>query len=412
MMFKRLNEWLLPLTIIAFMGSNIFYLSAIFSSSIRWIIVIVLGIQVLLRKEKKSVPPALLVTIYLYTLWCLTTGLWSEQSTLTIMKAIAATIVLFSCLFGAQTWFSARAEESQAMNYLGPFSMLTLAVAVLGYFFSPSPFSAYGMFQGFTYNPNVFGAFAAMASTYFIWMAYKHRTEKKLRGFWLVVYSINFFALIMSQSRTALLMALCVLSGFLMVISVRNLLKFFYLISFFAIIFFVLVPAAKDKIISQVIYKGSTNVLDTREEVWSDSLEKAQEGGWFGGGYGVSIGAENWAGGFSANSYGREKGNSQLAVLEETGIVGFILYSSMIFIILKEFYAGYRAAKSSDLKVAISLVMGAVIGMIAQSIFEGWWVALGSADAVLFWTTIGVGMGLRTNAIHQSRVIRYSPGPI
>lgn len=407
-MFKRLNEWILPLTIIAFMGSNVTYLSAIFTSSIRWIFVIVLGIQVFFSKEKKSVPPALLIFVFLYTLWCIVTAFWSEQFSLTIMKSIAAAIVLFSCLFAGQTWASSRTDESQALNYLGLFSMITLAVAVFGYLFNPNAFSVYGMFQGYTYNPNVFGALAAIASIFFIWKAYLYRSDTKLFRLWVAIYSVNLIALIMSQSRAALLIELCILSAFFFVFSVRKLVTFLYITAFLTIIVFMLFPAIPDKIIKQSVYKHSSNVLDTREEVWSDTLEGAREGGWLGGGFGVSIGAQDWEGGFTAQTYGREKGNSQLAVLEEIGVIGFILYLGIILIILKELYAGYRAAKSQELKVAQALILGAIVGLIIQSIFEGWWVALGSLDAVLFWTTTGVGLGLRTLAIKQSSDTLYT----
>lgn len=394
-MFKHLYNLLFPLTIIAFMGSNVTYLSAIFSASVRWIFIVALGLQVIFSKEKKSLPPALLVIVYLYTLWCLATAFWSEQFALSIMKSIAAAIVLFSCLFAGQTWAASRKDESQAFDYLTAFSMTTLAVAVLGYLFNPNAFSSYGMFQGYTYNSNVFGALAAIASTFFLWKAYLHRENTKLLRLWVAIYSVNFLAIIMSQSRSALLITLCILSGLICVYSVRKIVTVLFLLVFFMVTTFILFPALKDKIISQIVYKHSTNVLDTRVDVWGESLEGARAGGWIGGGFGVSIGSSDWEGGFSANTYGREKGNSQLAVLEELGIIGFILYGGIILIILKELYAGYKTAKSQDMKVAQALVFGAIVGMIIQSIFEGWWVALGSVDAVLFWSTLGVGLGLR-----------------
>lgn len=407
-MFKRLYSWLFPLTIIAFMGSNVTYLSAIFNTSVRWAFIIALGLQVIFTKEKKSLPPGLLVIVYLYTLWCFVTAFWSEQFALSITKSIAAAIVLFSCLFAGQTWAASRRDESQVFNYLAAFSMTTLAVAVLGYLFSPNAFSVYGMFKGYTYNSNVFGALAAFASTFFLWKAYLQRANPQMFRLWGAIYSVNFFAIIMSQSRAALLMTLCILSGLICVYSVRRIVTVLYVLVFFMIMIFALAPAVKDKIISQAIYKHSTKVLETREDVWGESLKGALEGGWLGGGFGVSIGAQDWEGGFTAQTYGREKGNSQLAVLEEIGVIGFILYLGIILIILKELYAGYRAAKSQELKVAQALILGAIVGLIIQSIFEGWWVALGSLDAVLFWTTTGVGLGLRTLAITQSSDTLYT----
>ena len=41
--------------------------------------------------------------------------------------------------------------------------------------------------------------------------------------------------------------------------------------------------------------------------------------------FGNSIGGGSFAGGLTAVGYGREKGNTQLAIVEETGLVGLIV---------------------------------------------------------------------------------------
>ena len=46
--------------------------------------------------------------------------------------------------------------------------------------------------------------------------------------------------------------------------------------------------------------------------------------------------------GLTAIGYGREKANSQLAVLEETGFVGGILYVILIASIGRELFYAYR----------------------------------------------------------------------
>lgn len=406
-MQKRLNEWMLPITIVAFMGPNVMYLSAVLSTSVRWFFIIALGVHVVSRKVKKKVPFMLLIVLYLYTLWCFMTVFWSEQFFLSILKAISASVIIFTCLFAGQTWVVSKTDKSQALNYLGLLSIITLAMTVLGYLFNPNAFSDYDMFQGYTYNPNVFGGLAAYSCVFFLWKAYLKRSSTKGFRLWLAINSVNFIALIMSQSRSSLILALCILLSLFFALSKRILLTALYSVAFLTLASFLFFADIKDEVIKRLIYKNtpsdvSDSLFFSREIVWADSLDAAHEGGWFGGGYGVAIGAKEWEGGFTANTYGREKGNSQLAVLEEIGVVGFALYLGIILIILKQLHAGYKAAKSKDIKVAMALVSGTIVGMLVQSIFEGWWVALGSIDGVVFWTTTGVGLGLKSLAIRQS----------
>ena len=97
------------------------------------------------------------------------------------------------------------------------------------------------------------------------------------------------------------------------------------------------VPAIQSSLYERLIVKGNVetgDVLHTRREVWSELYELAKRGGMVGAGYGVSIGSGDFAGGFTVVGYGREKGNSQLAVWEETGIVGLILYALILTTIL------------------------------------------------------------------------------
>ena len=147
----------------------------------------------------------------------------------------------------------------------------------------------------------------------------------------------------------------------------------------------------------KLIYKHATRtqgVFYTRQDVWNVTYEKAKEGGWFGGGYGISIGDKSkFQFGLTAEKYGREKGNAQLAIIEETGIIGFVLYAASLFFLFARLINAVRRWPSGPEKVVIAITTSTVIGMIVGSCFEAWWVAPGAPESVYFWVITGVALG-------------------
>lgn len=117
-------------------------------------------------------------------------------------------------------------------------------------------------------------------------------------------------------------------------------------------------------------YKGDDTPYSTRQHIFSDSWKAAQLGGLFGIGYGVSHpDIKNNAAGsrFDENGrYIREKGNSFLALVEETGVIGFVLYLlplSVVLLIIK------RLKKSVFQSV---MILPAFTSIFFHAQFEGW----------------------------------------
>jgi hypothetical protein len=123
-------------------------------------------------------------------------------------------------------------------------------------------------------------------------------------------------------------------------------------------------------------------VLYTRREVWQISYDQAKKGGWLGGGYGVTIGDTEFEGGFTAVGYGREKGNSQLAIIEETGLIGFALYLNSLLPLFSSLLKSQKRWRRRPEKVLRGIVTGTLFGMLISSVFEAWWVAPSSPESV------------------------------
>jgi len=141
---------------------------------------------------------------------------------------------------------------------------------------------------------------------------------------------------------------------------------------------------------------GRRDVFYTRESVWEESVAGAEAGGVFGVGYAVHHGSEMTTSEFDVTSvgYGREKGNSQLAVIEEVGVVGLMLYSLILVRWIGLMLSALLAAKSRDEKTLLAIVLGAFLGINFQSAFEQWWVSPGSQEYAFLFVLLAIGQSL------------------
>ena len=223
-----------------------------------------------------------------------------------------------------------------------------------------------------------------------------------------------------ARSRASLLIIVFTAIGLLLGVGLRK--QALLIIAGSLLVLFVaaLFPDLIDYIESAVVRKGISEdqgVFHSRWQVWEESLALGIKGGWIGGGYGVTIGAP-WFGesSFTAIGYGREKANSQFAIMEELGIVGLVAYAVFLFSLFGLILTSFRRARDTKLRVNLGIVSGALAGFVLNSAFEAWWVAPGSAEAPFFWGLVGVGVGLsqieaavaRQSATVQGTVPRHT----
>lgn len=396
----RLKTWILPFALLSVMGVSIQYLSLVFTDKVRWVFLILLGLQGLFNGLKKGNRPGIFLVLYLYLTWCLSTTFWSEVPELSFAKVLALMLVVFSMVLAGKSWVEQRGVDD-TFGYLMPMSLAALAVAILGYFFSPFRYDGY-LFQGFAYGSNMFGALMAMSLPWSLWCSYIYRAIPRWRFFWMGLPVLTVVFILMSQSRASLLIAIFAIAGFMLAQSRRQ--RFFSLFSLLFVItlIFSFRPELFQSSVKQVVYKHGDEILATRQQSWEESLNAAELGGWMGAGYGVSIGSGSWQGGLSAVGYGREKGNSQLAIIEETGVIGLVFY---LFVILSVSVLAGKAFIGSHVpqtRVAIGIAFGTWIGLHVQSVFEGWWGAPGSPESFYFWALTGVLLGLAAKVNEES----------
>ena len=136
-----------------------------------------------------------------------------------------------------------------------------------------------------------------------------------------------------------------------------------------------------------------------------ESFAGAKQGGFLGAGYGVSVGADpsGYRGGFSAVGYGREKGNSVLAILEETGLIGLVLVLLLLLHIFGMALKAYRMSYGREVRTLIGLSTGLWFGLVVHFNFEAWLVAPGSAESLFYWGYIGALYAMYRRVIYEAR---------
>ncbi|KAA6183948.1 hypothetical protein F2Q65_14165 [Thiohalocapsa marina] len=402
------------MALLGFVGPTIQYVNQVFTGTNRWFLAALLMGQILLRSNigiafRSDVGRVLLLSMG----WALLTYFWSGVPLLTLMKAFVYVLVAGAFFIGGQLWVRVTGVE-HALDYLLPFVAVALLATLAGTT-DPDGIVRMGeleLYQGLTGNPNALGILMAMAAPILIWRLYRANTIWKRRA-WMVLLGSVLISLLQSNSRASLLAFLATLTITLLAFPLRRRIMMASLALLSGLFVVVLTPGLIENLQHRYIYKGANpevGALYTREAVWEESYSLAMEGGWFGGGYGVTIGDTSFGGGLSAVGYGREKGNSQLAIMEEMGLVGLFLYVIFLITLSRRLLKTFRRIHSRQEKVLFALVIGMLGGMLVQSVFEGWWVAPGSVEFAYFWALVGVGVGLGKVFDWRYRVARASRG--
>ena len=408
------SYWLLlfPLAVVAFVAPAIAYFNVVFTTTTRWAAAAALAVAVVGTGRAASIfriPAGLMALAYLA--WCVLTSLWSEVPQLTLMKSAALALVTVGMLAAGQQWV-ARFGWDRTLHYLFPIVALALFAALFGQEAIEYASEDLALYTGLAGNPNMLGSLMNMAFPLLLWQCYRARRQKQRLLAWLAVLTIVTVALLLSISRSAIVAATITLVSFLLAVGVRRNALVYALAAILAAGAFAAIPGIYDTLEQRYVRKSGSDpeaeVFGSRQEVWEESYDLALKGGFIGGGFGVTIGDEDFAGGLTAVGYGREKGNSQLAILEETGIVGLALYLVFLFALFRSAIAPVRQAVDRDMRVMGALVLGALAGMTAQSLFEAWWVAPGSPEAAYFWALCGVATGLAAEARKHAKAMRQA----
>ena len=388
-------EVFLQLCLIGFIGQQSSLITRVISSNMRWVLLLILFLYILFYgKLLQALGANLLITLLFYLSWCLLTTGWSEVPWLSFAKSSAMILTSITLISSGSLWVK-KFSWQNSLNWLIFLLVVTMLMGILGRAHESSfhKMSEFNSYQGLTSNTNYFGSLLAMIFPVLLWQIYKNFHQKK-RWFvciWASLLVLTMAFLIQSYARSAMLMAVCIAFFFILSIDLKK-----KIIVSSALILLGSVLLLKFSLsIEKVIYKNhADSILASRINVWDKSYVQAMLGGWFGGGFGVTIGESDFVfENLGAMGYGREKSNSQLGIIEETGFVGFGLYLILLIVFFKKAFRFYFKLEGYE-RVMMGLVLGAMIGVLASSFFEAWWDAPASPESIFFWMLFGVSVGL------------------
>jgi len=396
----RRHYWLLlfPLGVFAFVAPVVSYFNAIFTTDTRWVVAAALALVMvgtgrafsLLRQDVG-------LALAAYVSWCVLTYSWSEVPELTLLKSGALALVGMGLFAGGQYWV-VRLGWERALSYLLPILALALFAGAFGQAAIEQSSDGLTLYEGLTNNPNMLGSLMNMAVPFLLWQSYRSRGRRRQLILWLGLLGVVLGVLLLSVSRSSIVAALITCGVFLAVVGIRRNGLLSALAAALLCGSVMAVPDVYETLEQRYVRKvpegSELAVLNSRQELWEESYEQAIKGGIVGGGYGVTIGDMDFAGGLTSVGYGREKGNSQLAMMEETGIVGLGLYLMFLVVLFYRATLPMRRSVDPDMKVMGAILLGALLGQTVQSLFEAWWVAPGSPESAYFWAMSGVATGL------------------
>ena len=397
-----------PLALLAFVGIGTPYLYVIFTPTTRWFYLPILGLMFVKSRQAWGVLGRTSgLAVLAYMAWCLLTTAWSIVPSLSLLKSAAQVPAVLIFLMGGYLW-STRTKRVPTLFYLAPVAAISLASVVTG---RGADTDNIELYYGLTGNPNFLGIITASSAPLILFLL--HRSFYKSsslawRGLTLGATVLIGVLLWWAGSRGGVLCAVVVVVLGLMGLQASKLVTLAVLAIGVAASVGAAAPEVQGMVYERLILKYSPDgdVFYTRRDAWQDSEEGARQGGVIGLGYGASYGDTTFDADFSSVGYGREKGNSQLAIVEETGLVGLALYAVVLFAMFGELFSCLWRLPPGETKLELALTTGLLAGLLAQSCFEAWWTSPGSAGSAIFWTTAGVGLGL----VRQAELVRRPAG--
>ncbi|MBO6563636.1 MAG: hypothetical protein JJ956_02745 [Pseudomonadales bacterium] len=387
---------------IAFAAVGVLYFNLVFSHFSRWII-LALMILFLLMKSKLflSINSECGAAILLFLGWCFLTIFWSEVPALSFYKATAYAMSVIG-LTSAGIWWARSRPYDHALDIFIPISLLTIAAAVLGLWVHGSVIDAgsISLYQGLSRNPNLMGILAIMTWPVALCAVENVRGKRKI-GFFEYSFLTAVLGLVLATSSRASIGAIVIATA--VYLFGAGFLRYGVLLLvalLLGLIIHLNNPELFESAQKRFLYKDDRalrfeDIFKSREKIWEVSRRKAEDGGFVGVGFGIAAGHREQSD-FSAfqGTRGREKGNTVLAVMEETGKVGLVLYAFVIYFVIGTPLRAALTTQDNKFRVMLCIVIGTLLGLVFNSQFEAWWIAAGGVATPYFWCMAGVGIGL------------------
>lgn len=345
-------------------------------------------------------PFRLLILIFLFPAWAIITSLWSYHPGLSFERGVYLLVIAVGTFYAGYLYTSV--NKKSPINYFLPANVLMIALSVIS-LISGFPAEAWiggneRGFMGFSVHQNTLASLLLLTLPAIIWnitTADKSFNLKKFFFYRLFLWALlflNILVMVLTHSRTSLLSLCIMVLIFILIYSEKKLMAAFILLS---VLIFIAAGALLIKPVTTAaedfLHKGYADMLGNRMILWLPSADAAKEGGLTGLGYGVShpeISSEGAGSHYQGERYVREKGNSVLALIEETGAAGLILFLLPFAYIFFNLIKLIKHGRHPDL-LAASILIASLAAFILHAQFEAWWVGPGSVQLPLFYFYAG-----------------------
>ena len=347
------------------------------TGSLYYIVPVVLVINILLAII--TIPPIgktlyHFLIIFVFPVYCLISSIWSLNPIISLQRSLYL-LLLYAGILSTVLLYK-KSFPYKGIEFLIPANILVIVVSAISLIFSiPADRWTGGNglgFMGFAGHQNTLaaallftlpGIFAlraerpahraksvAQSSKGIGYMAKGKASTFLLRlwrissyfsriSFLILILTANCLLITLTYSRAAILALGIGIITYLFVTSSKKILSFLFAITALLLVFYFTIPFIQNSI-DNVLNKDGGNILSRRTVLWEPSFEAAKLGGLFGLGYGVSAPEiktpVSTGSHYEDGRYVREKGNSVLAMIEETGYIGLLLFLLPLILLIRK----------------------------------------------------------------------------
>jgi O-antigen ligase len=343
-----------------------------------------------------------LVTLFfVFGFWCGLSAFWSSYPIVTLTRTVSFIFISWGAVLSGYIWIKLNPDS---FSFLLPANIIIITLSLFSLITGIPPDSwtaGHGKgFLGFAAHQNTLAS--AIIFTLPGLIRERFDVKKKLNLIFLVLISINLFILLLTYSRASILALIIGVISFLILSKKWRIMLYSLGVLAVAVFIINITPSLKQKSVD-LIKKDFPEFYSSRLWMWEPSYKAALNGGLTGLGYGISdpdILLPGTGSHYEGNRYVREKGNSVLALIEETGIIGLLLFILPVGYAVKshKLFRKSREKSKNDFKILFpAIIISIVVALTIHTQFEAWWVGVGSIQLPLFFFYLGCAGRIKTD---------------
>lgn len=325
-----------------------------------------------------------LFLISLFPVWALLTALWSLNPMLSIIKGLNYFFVLAGLSAITILWI--KHVKENIFLILLPANIFVLVSSCLSLFLK-IPSDAWNVGHGLGFaglfphqNLMAMALLFTMPGIFYFVIDDENKKNNKLIYFFYLLLASNIILITLTYSRTAILSLFLGFTILILLVKYYKLILLFYSV-LLIIGITVLCITPLNALSQKILAKHNMPIFATREILWEPSYEASKLGGIAGLGFGIAapgikiLGRDNYN--KESGLFYREKGNSLLALIEETGLIGTICFLFPIIFALIKLWKNKKNLMNKILLTTLCC-------FIFHGNFEAWFIAAGSLAFPMF----------------------------